>query len=71
MQSEFALYLTSRNAAQTEATAMWARAKSMWPGLEEGGYIGLTEITSTYLNFFLAAFVASCSASNVLKVSAS
>lgn len=34
-------------------------------------YIDLTDTTSTYLYFFLAAFTASCSASNELNVSAS
>src|SRR3546814_2120771 len=32
-------------------------------------YIDLTEITSTNLNFFLAVFLASCSATRVLSVS--
>lgn len=34
-------------------------------------YIGLTDITSTYLNFFFADLTASCSARSVLRVSAS
>jgi len=54
--------------------AEWAGIKAQglkWP-LEWGvRYIDLTEITSTYLYFFLAALVASCSARRVLSVSAS
>lgn len=34
-------------------------------------YIDLTDTTSTYLNFFRAALIASCSASRELSVSAS
>jgi hypothetical protein len=74
MQSELSLYSKLRNAARTALIRVhpYVAASQKKMVRARGGRLHrLSCITSTYLKFFLAALVAPCSASNVLKASAS